>query len=81
VRCGGFYFAALIAVMVMKNLTGVAAPGLFPDSGLAAQNQQQLSEEEKLRRKRALFSGASGQSNPYGWMWPGQMSALGTPMV
>lgn len=45
--------------MAIQNLTGVpsAAAG---DLGLVGQNQDQLSEEEKLQRKKKLMSAAMG---------------------
>jgi hypothetical protein len=39
---------------VMKNLTGV--PSVYGDLGLAGQNLQSLSDEEKLSKKKKVMS-------------------------
>lgn len=49
--------------MAYKNLTGVPMPGAAGDLGLTGQVQQQLSDEEKLARKRKLLG--AGMSNDF----------------
>lgn len=46
-----------------KNLTGVPAPGAWGDLGLTGMAQQQLSEEEKLLRKKKLLG--AGMSSDF----------------
>jgi hypothetical protein len=49
--------------MPYKNLTGVPMPGAAGDLGLTGMAQQQLTEEEKLARKKKIL--AAGMSNEF----------------
>lgn len=66
---------------MLPNLTGTpmsATQGVWNQLGLAQNNQQQLDDEEMLKRKRKLMSAGSATDHPSitSWLFPGRTGAM-----